>query len=174
MCTWKWLKRFCFKSPMMCTFWSKGGYWWYHVQVYHHRDSVCPYSLSLSEHFYNQQTPYRGLPLKHTPLTSSIGSLITVADEDGAEEEVEELGRVAGWVASFDRLLADPLGVQCLLVSVCVWVSWVSVCAHAWCVLVCTNVFTFKNAWCCVCVCILICICLLQNTLNVCINMYVS
>lgn len=90
------------------------------MQVYHHRDSVYPYSLSLSEHFYNQQTPYRGLPLKHTPLTSSIGSLITVADEDGAEEEVEDLGRVAGWVASFDRLLADPLGVQCLLVSVCV------------------------------------------------------
>lgn len=75
-----------------------------------------------SEHFYNQQMPYRGLPLKHTPLTSSIGSvttLTTVADEEGADEEVEELGRVAGWVTSFDRLLADPLGVQCLLVSVC-------------------------------------------------------
>ena len=97
-----------------------------------------------SEHFYNQQMPYRGLPLKHTPLTSSIGSvttLTTVADEEGADEEVEELGRVAGWVTSFDRLLADPLGVQCLLVSVCgsmytcvcMCVFWcVHVCLHFW------------------------------------------
>lgn len=99
-----------------------------------------------SEHFYNQQMPYRGLPLKHTPLTSSIGSvttLTTVADEEGADEEVEELGRVAGWVTSFDRLLADPLGVQCLLVSVC-GCTYMCVCMCVyWCVHICLCVY-----WC--------------------------
>ena len=62
-----------------------------------------------------------GLPQKNGPLSSSIGSvatLTTVADEEC--DEPENLGRVGGWVASFDKLLADPLGVQCLLVSVCV------------------------------------------------------
>lgn len=125
------------------------------MQVYHHRDSVCPYSLSLSEHFYNQQTPYRGLPLKHTPLTSSIGSLITVADEDGAEEEVEELGRVAGWVASFDRLLADPLGVQCLLVSVCVGEC---VCTCMVCFGVYKCVYIQKCMMLCLCLCVDMCL----------------
>jgi len=81
----------------------------------------CPPSTPHTDYPYNQQTPHRGLPLKHTPLTASTGSvttLTTVADEERADGEVEELGRVAGWVASFDKLLADPLGVQCLLVSV--------------------------------------------------------
>ena len=67
-------------------------------------------------------TPYHrgGLPQKNGPISSSIGSvatLTTVADEDC--DEPENLGRVGSWVASFDKLLADPLGVQCLLVSVC-------------------------------------------------------
>ena len=66
-------------------------------------------------------SPYRtgggGLPPKNGPLTSSIGSvatLTTVADE---QADPEECGRVAGWVANFDKLLQDPLGVKCLLVS---------------------------------------------------------
>ena len=29
-----------------------------------------------------------------------------------------EVGRVAGWCVSFDRVLADPLGVQCFHVSI--------------------------------------------------------
>ena len=39
----------------------------------------------------------------------------TMADEE-CGDQTEDVGRVAGWIASFDKLLADPLGVQCLLV----------------------------------------------------------
>ena len=63
-------------------------------------------------------SPYHtSLPPKNGPLSSSIGSvatLTTVADE---QVDPEECGRVAGWVANFDKLLEDPLGVKCLLVS---------------------------------------------------------
>lgn len=64
-------------------------------------------------------SPYHhtSLPPKNGPLTSSIGSvatLTTVADE---QVDPEECGRVAGWVANFDKLLQDTLGVKCLLVS---------------------------------------------------------
>ena len=63
-------------------------------------------------------SPYHtSLPPKNGPLTSSIGSvatLTTVADE---QVDPEECGRVAGWVANFDKLLQDALGVKCLLVS---------------------------------------------------------
>jgi hypothetical protein len=63
-------------------------------------------------------SPYHtSLPPKNGPLTSSIGSvatLTTVADE---QVDPEECGMVAGWVANFDKLLHDPLGVKCLLVS---------------------------------------------------------
>ena len=63
-------------------------------------------------------SPYHtSLPPKNGPLTSSIGSvatLTTVADE---QVDPEECGMVAGWVANFDKLLNDPLGVKCLLVS---------------------------------------------------------
>ena len=65
-------------------------------------------------------SPYHtaGLPPRNGPLSSSIGSvatLTTVADE---QVDPEECGRVAGWVANFDKLLQDSLGVKCLLVSV--------------------------------------------------------
>ncbi len=57
-----------------------------------------------------------GLPPKNGPLSSSIGSIATTI-VDQAEDDLEECGRVAGWVASFDKLLADPLGVHTLMVS---------------------------------------------------------
>ena len=64
-------------------------------------------------------SPYHtaGLPPRNGPLSSSIGSvatLTTVADE---QVDPEECGRVAGWVANFDKLLQDSLGVKCLTVS---------------------------------------------------------
>ncbi len=58
------------------------------------------------------------MPQKNTALTSSFGSvatLTTIADEE--VNDPDECGRVGGWVASFDKLLEDPMGVQCLLVS---------------------------------------------------------
>ena len=70
-------------------------------------------------------SPYHtSLPPKNGPLTSSIGSVATLTTvADGAAEDPEECGRVGGWVANFDKLLDDSLGVQCLLVSLrCVWV----------------------------------------------------
>ena len=42
---------------------------------------------------------------------------------DKAAEDPAECGRVGGWVASFDKLLADPLGVHTLLVSLGVTVG---------------------------------------------------
>ena len=64
-------------------------------------------------------SPYHtaGLPPRNGPLTSSYGSvatLTTVADE---QVDPEECGRVAAWVANFDKLLQDTLGVKCLTVS---------------------------------------------------------
>ena len=57
-----------------------------------------------------------GLMVKNGPLSSSIGSLATTI-VDKVVEDPEECGRVAGWVASFDKLLADTLGVHTLQVS---------------------------------------------------------
>ena len=66
-----------------------------------------------------QMLTYRNsLPQKNVLMTSSIGSvatLITMADEE-CGDQTEDVGRVGGWITSFDKLLADPLGVQCLLV----------------------------------------------------------
>ena len=45
-----------------------------------------------------------------------MATITTMADEEGEEGE-EEVGRVGGWIASIDKLLADPLGVLCLQVS---------------------------------------------------------
>ena len=59
---------------------------------------------------------HAGLPPKNGPLSSSIGSIATtIVDQVG--DDPEECGRVAGWVASFDKLLVDPLGVHTLTVS---------------------------------------------------------
>lgn len=81
------------------------------------------YTWTYCAHTYTDPTlmsPYHtGLPPKNGPLSSSIGSvatLTTVADE---HVDPEECGRVAGWVANFDKLLQDSLGVKCLLVSIC-------------------------------------------------------
>lgn len=72
-------------------------------------------------------SPYHhyGLPPKNSGHTASMDSIITVTtlagEEDGEEADGEHpmnFGRVAGWCASFDKLLEDPLGVQCLLVSI--------------------------------------------------------
>ena len=41
-------------------------------------------------------------------------TVTTVTDEES--QEPQELGRVGGWIASFDKLLGDPLGVTCLQV----------------------------------------------------------
>ena len=39
-------------------------------------------------------------------------------DEDEMKSLIDkEVGRVAGWCASFDKVLADSLGVQCFIVS---------------------------------------------------------
>ena len=60
-----------------------------------------------------------GLPPKNSLLSSIYGSMMTVttlAEEEGNKAQ-EEVGRVGGWVASFDKLLEDPLGVVCLQVS---------------------------------------------------------
>ena len=59
-----------------------------------------------------------GLMGKNGPLSSSIGSIATTI-VDNAEDNLEECGRVGSWVASFDKLLADALGVHTLLVSGC-------------------------------------------------------
>lgn len=59
----------------------------------------------------------QGLPPKNGPLSSSIGSVATITTVAGKAEDPEECGRVGGWVASFDKLLEDPLGVHALLVS---------------------------------------------------------
>ena len=56
------------------------------------------------------------LPPKNGPLSSSIGSIATTI-VDQVSDDPEECGKVAGWVASFDKLLADPLGVHTLTVS---------------------------------------------------------
>lgn len=59
-----------------------------------------------------------GLPPKNGPLSSSIGSVATITTiADKAADDPEECGRVGGWVASFDKLLQDTLGVHALLVS---------------------------------------------------------
>ena len=61
-----------------------------------------------------------GLPAKNSLLTSSHGSVMTVttvAEEGEGGKGEEEVGRVGGWIASFDKLLRDPLGVMCLQVS---------------------------------------------------------
>ncbi|KAL5471520.1 hypothetical protein EMCRGX_G029643 [Ephydatia muelleri] len=55
----------------------------------------------------------RGLPAKNGPLTSSIGSVATL--HAVLKDEPDEAGRVGGWLASFDKLIQDPLGLQCLL-----------------------------------------------------------
>jgi hypothetical protein len=61
---------------------------------------------------------YGGLPPKNGPLSSSIGSVATITTiADKAAEDPDECGRVGGWVASFDKLLEDELGVHALLVS---------------------------------------------------------
>lgn len=61
---------------------------------------------------------YVGLPPKNGPLSSSIGSVATVTTvADREANDPEECGRVGGWVASFDKLLEDSLGVHTLLVS---------------------------------------------------------
>ena len=54
-----------------------------------------------------------GLPAKNGPTSSSMTSLwsTTTAGE-------EPQGRVAGWAASFDRLLQDPIGLRYFMVSV--------------------------------------------------------
>ena len=57
----------------------------------------------------------RGLPAKNGPLTSSIGSVATL--HAVLKDEPDEAGRVGGWLASFDKLIQDPLGLQCLLVG---------------------------------------------------------
>ena len=59
---------------------------------------------------------FGGLPPKNGPLSSSIGSVATITTIAN-KEDPEECGRVGGWVASFDKLLGDPLGVHALLVS---------------------------------------------------------
>ena len=64
-------------------------------------------------------------------LSGSVDSVVFVntlaeEDEDSEYEDDEEdslvknieVGRVAGWCASFDKVLADPLGVQCFHVSI--------------------------------------------------------
>ena len=80
------------------------------------------------------------MPSKNGTLSSSIGSvatLVTTGGGEGGEEDLEEVGRVGAWLANFDKLLADTLGVQCLLVSQCVCVCggggvslWVWVCVR--------------------------------------------
>lgn len=75
-------------------------------------------------------SPYHhfGLPSKNSGLSSSVDSIITVTtlagegDDDDVDASVNEVvvGRVAGWCANFNRLLEDPLGVECLQVRVCV------------------------------------------------------
>lgn len=58
-----------------------------------------------------------GLPTKSNALSSSHGSMMTITTLAGEEElKEEEVGRVGGWIASFDKLLEDPLGVLCLQV----------------------------------------------------------
>ena len=63
-------------------------------------------------------SPYHhyGLPAKNGALSSSVDSIVTITTL--AEDDVDAVvGRVAGWCGSFDKLLADPLGIQCLQVS---------------------------------------------------------
>lgn len=52
------------------------------------------------------------IPAKNGPMSSSMTSLwsTTTAGE-------EPQGRVAGWAASFDRLLQDPLGLRYFMVK---------------------------------------------------------
>ena len=55
-------------------------------------------------------------------MSGSVDSIVTITTL--AEDDVESvIGQVAGWCGSFDKLLSDPLGVQYLLVSVCICLS---------------------------------------------------
>lgn len=52
----------------------------------------------------------------------SVVFVNALAEDDDCEEDDEtdslvEIGRVAGWCSSFDKVLSDPLGVQCFYVS---------------------------------------------------------
>ena len=63
-------------------------------------------------------SPYHhfGLPSKNSGLSTSVDSIVTITTL--AEDDIDVVvGRVAGWCGSFDRLLSDPLGLQCFLVS---------------------------------------------------------
>ena len=81
--------------------------------------SLLPSSPS-SGHMDSDSLGYEyGLPMKTGALSSSHGSMLTVTTMADEDETGEEVGRVAGWIASFDKLLGDPLGVACLQVSWC-------------------------------------------------------
>ena len=62
-----------------------------------------------------------GMPAKNGLISSSMTSLwsTTTAGE-------EPQGRVAGWAASFDRLLQDPLGLRYFMVKYNImYLKWV-------------------------------------------------
>ena len=57
-------------------------------------------------------TKVGGMPAKNGPTSSSMTSLWSTTT--GGEEPQ---GRVAGWAASFDRLLQDQLGLRYFMVN---------------------------------------------------------
>lgn len=56
------------------------------------------------------------LTAKNGAQSSSLGSIVSATSLSEEEEMEEDVGRVGGWIASFDKLLEDPLGVACLQV----------------------------------------------------------
>ena len=59
-----------------------------------------------------------GLPPKNSKISGSLDSVMTSTTT--ADNTFDNAPQVGSWVASFDKLLQDPAGVQCFQVSQCV------------------------------------------------------
>jgi hypothetical protein len=79
-------------------------------------------------------SPYHhpsGFPHKNSMLSASVDSIVTITTL--AEDQVDTVvGQVAGWCGSFDKLLADPVGLVYLQVIVIIVVTFL----HHTCLLI--------------------------------------
>ena len=80
-------------------------------------------SILKSFHYYPLVGPLgeferNGLPPKNSGISGSLDSVMTATTT--ADNTFDNAPQVGSWVASFDKLLKDPAGVQCFQVCVCV------------------------------------------------------